>query len=449
MEHTRFTVFGLNPNDVAVLLVVLILSLPTALRWSKRLIWLIVPLETLLVALLVGTGSRGGVLALGCGLIFSLVMFYRQGRSLGWRSWMAVVLIVSLGLGAGLSVFPKGSRLGRVDLSPDASAGRRLQVWSTVPAMLTAAPMGWGYGQSAEAYEQWFEPVGVEVSFQHLLSSHLTWLVEVSWPLRWLYLFLWMGAIVLLLPSRRFGFPVWGLAVWTAFLVALWYNAAGKWWNWPLPVLWLMVALVARFQQKSFPRLRAWVSFALLAGIAVGIPFLFHALSQPKIPVKALDAGNIVLIGSGKPTVALLSPSKDVFGDFYGQEIRKNWSPASGTVVVIQKPDAQANCYLTDCRLYVVSGEDETAFSRWESILTPSFSAKLVLVNCRVQPDGWTKVFRRVVYCHGEFYGDPNYDDWKSLGANNPAVSIKDLLREETYVADWWPVVDEALSTYP
>jgi hypothetical protein len=67
LEHTRFTIFGLNPNDIATFIVVLILSVPVLLRWSKHWIWFVWPIETALIALLVGTGSRGGIVALICG----------------------------------------------------------------------------------------------------------------------------------------------------------------------------------------------------------------------------------------------------------------------------------------------------------------------------------------------------------------------------------------------
>ena len=130
LEQTRFTVLGLNPNDVATFIVVLILSLPILLKWSKHWVWFVWPVETILFALLVGTGSRGGVLALICGWIVSLILCWRMGSILrGWRTWTSIVLALLLGIGAGLTAFPKGFRLGTVDVSPEASAGRRLEVW--------------------------------------------------------------------------------------------------------------------------------------------------------------------------------------------------------------------------------------------------------------------------------------------------------------------------------
>jgi len=315
--------------------------------------------------------------------------------------------------------------------------------------MLAAAPNGWGSGNSAEAYEQWFEPVGEDVALRHLLSSHLTWLVEFGWPLRWLYLFLWMAVIALMFPGQTFNFPIWGIAVWTAFMVALFYNAAGEWWNWPLPVLWLIAALAFRFRKRTFPGIYYWIFSALVSGILAGLPFVVFGLKPSEQQVRGCDGGNVVLIGVGKPTVAILGPSKEVLGTFYGQEIRKELSKVAqgaDSVVVMARPNSKVNNYLADCRIYVISGADNTALKEWELLFTPKSKSNLLLINCRVEPDDWIRAFGRVVYCHGEFYGDPFYSEWHDFSTTNPAVSVKDIPRHAAYIADWWPLLDDSPS---
>jgi hypothetical protein len=258
-----------------------------------------------------------------------------------------------------------------------------------------------------------------------------------------------MTAMALLIPNRNFNFSVWGVAVWTAFFVALFYNAAGQWWNWPLPVLWLMAALILRCRQKTFPAGRYWMMSALVSGILVGLPFVLLGLRASEASVRTWDGGNIVLIGEGKPAVAILGPSKDVLGDFYGQEIRKEWIKAGrndGSIIIVGQPDATASRYLADCHLYVISGGDETALKNWESLFTPKSESKLLLINCRMPADDWIKAFSQVAYCHGEFYGDPHYNEWKDFSTANPAVSVKDIPEQETYIADWWPLLAEAAS---
>jgi len=446
LEQTRFTVLGLNPNDVATFLVVLALSLPVLLQWSKRWIWLVGPVEMLLITLLVGTGSRGGVLALIGGCLAWAYLSWRLGAwPKSWKPWFAMGLILLLGTTAGLTAFPKGFRLGTIDLSPEASAGRRLEVWSRVPAMLAAAPNGWGQGQSAEAYAQWFEPVGEAVQLRHLLSSHLTWMVEGGWRFRWLYLFFWLAAFTLLVPSSKFTFSPWGAAAWTAFLIALFYNAAGKWWNWPLPSLWLVVALILRWKQEALPSRRCWLRAALASFILVLMPFIISDITSSALPIHASDSGNIVLIGKGDPTVAILGPDKNVLGNFYGQEIRKEWPGPrlnEGSVVIVAKPDPMAAAYLKKCHCYVVSGEDVATFDKWKAMLAPDPNSKLLLINCRIEPGDWLKEFAGVTYCRGEFYGDPYFDEWREFSAAHPVVTTKDIPLCEAYIAAWWSLLD-------
>jgi hypothetical protein len=429
---------------VATFIVVVILSLPILLKWSRHFLWLALPIGAVLIALLVGTGSRGGVLALVCGLLVGIIVGSRSGwRPNDWKTGAVVGLMVVLGVGAGLFIFPKGFRLGAIDISPEASAGRRLEVWSAVPAMVAAAPGGWGAGNAAEAYEQWFEPIGETVALKHLLSSHLTWLVEFDWPLRWLYLLFWIAAILIVLPDQRFRFPVWGVAVWTAFMVALFYNAAGKWWNWPLPSLWLLCAIIFRWRQRTFPTARYWIAPVLIAGLIVELPFAIALLHPPGIPVHSLDDGNVVVVGTGSPTTAILGPSKDVLGDFYGQEIRQKGSK-NGATVVVSRPDDVAARYVADCRLFVVSGGDEMALSKWRSVFPSSSKAVLVLINCRVPVDDSVRNFKQTVYCQGAFYGNPHLEEWKARSAIDPTVIVKEIPGQEAYISDWWPLLSVA-----
>jgi hypothetical protein len=103
LEQTRFTVFGLNPNDVAAFIVVLILSLPILFKWSKHWFYFVWSAETLLIALLLGSGSRGGVLALICGSIAALILCWRMGSwPKGWRTWTSIALALVLGIIGGL-----------------------------------------------------------------------------------------------------------------------------------------------------------------------------------------------------------------------------------------------------------------------------------------------------------------------------------------------------------
>jgi hypothetical protein len=145
--------------------------------------------------------------------------------------------------------------------------------------------------------------------------------------------------------------------------------------------------------------------------------------------------------------MAILGPNKDVLGNFYGQEVRKEWSKGdqgAGSIIVVTEPDASVINYLADCRLYVISGLDEDAFKKWESIFTPKYESKLLLINCQVEPDDWIKMFGQVIYCRGEFYGDAFYNEWKDFSASHPGALLQDVPQSEAYIADWWPLVTKA-----
>ena len=445
LAENRFTIGGLNPNDVAVFIVVVMLSLPALLHWSKRWFWAVASIETLLVGLLVGTGSRGGVLALLIGGLAALVVAWLNAQSsLSRKTWFIIAMAVLVGGVGGLVVFPKSYRLGSFDVSPEASAGRRLEVWSKVPAMLASNPGGWGIGKSAEAYEQWFEPVGVDVDLKHLLSSHLTWLTEIGWPLRWLYLFFWMAAITLLMPSSRFRFPPWVMAAWIALFVGLFYNAAGKWWNWPLPFLLLFAALIWRARQKAPPSARSLLWCAGISTFLVILPFGISWIGKTNPKIAGENGLKMVTVGEGSPRVAIFGPSHGVLGAFYGQEIRRQWRKPDrgGALVVIAEPDAVTIRHLEKCRLYLFSGIDQAALDGWKRQIKPDPKVKLILINCRVEPDDWTKAFGGVLYVHGAFYGDPFYNLWKELSMENSSVLVKDIPGHEAYIPSWGDFLD-------
>jgi len=68
--------------------------------------------------------------------------------------------------------------------------------------MMVAAPEGWGAGEAANAWQNWFEPVGGTENLRHLLGSHATWLAEWPWPGRIAYVFGWAAIVVWALPKQ-------------------------------------------------------------------------------------------------------------------------------------------------------------------------------------------------------------------------------------------------------
>lgn len=161
-------------------------------------------------ALIVLTASRGGLVALAAGflVLWAVSGFLRPKVWQGFALAGALVLLVAF------------SALGRMgervaESSPeDGSITSRVAIFRAVPAMLTAAPQGWGVGQSAVAYQNWFQAPEDLRTYKHLLSTHATWMVERGWGFRFVYLLGW--GVVLVLCGKV---PA-ALAVWVVFGVA-------------------------------------------------------------------------------------------------------------------------------------------------------------------------------------------------------------------------------------
>lgn len=104
---------------------------------------------------IVGTGSRGGSLALGASLIFYLVFLSK--KKLAGLSVIAAVLL-------GVFLIAPGSYFDRMKTvatyEEDSSAQSRLMLWGYAFDMAVDFPLGVGAGNFASAYGRYYAPVG-------------------------------------------------------------------------------------------------------------------------------------------------------------------------------------------------------------------------------------------------------------------------------------------------
>ncbi len=132
-----------------------------------------------LLAALLRTHSRGGVIALGAGLLVFLGFVV-----LKLRSRQAVVLAVGvLVLVGGAGLLAGGQTIERFAAAPagDVSAGLRLEIWSAALGMWWAAPLfGHGLGSFASVFPMYQPAILVEMVAQHPESSWLQWLCELG-----------------------------------------------------------------------------------------------------------------------------------------------------------------------------------------------------------------------------------------------------------------------------
>jgi len=301
--------FG-NPNVAGALFAVLIFAvffLPAEKRWARAVQFLG---AALFFAALLLTASRGALIALAVG---SFTAWIIAGRPKPRWSLLLLGCVAAMIL---VAVF--GGRLSQrmQTLSPDeGSTASRITIYQSIPAMIVAAPGGWGLGNAAHAFENWFQPIEETTSFKNLLSTHGTWMVERGWLFSVFYLLVW--SLALLLAWARpaaFGLLVtWGTC-------AAWSHLGGAWWMWTAPLLAVGVSLHARYRRKIWPTRSTYACVLLL-------PILFLLTSLVVMTWRAgrdriFNDGSVVWVGGKSPTLWFLQPDFSVMGRTYGKKLR-------------------------------------------------------------------------------------------------------------------------------
>ena len=136
-----------NPNKTAALIAELMVAvwlLAYARKWG---FWVTLGFFVVLGGCLIHTFSRGGLLAAFAGLI-TLIAFIP-------RPW-PLPRIMTIGV-SGLAILAFAiylnahERYGQGVIEEDRSIINRAELWRATPAMMVAAPGGWGIGNSGKA----------------------------------------------------------------------------------------------------------------------------------------------------------------------------------------------------------------------------------------------------------------------------------------------------------
>lgn len=142
----RITAFGQNANFSAIMLsggLVTLLGLTYGRPGTSRLVRLAAwPIGGLIVAAIMETGSRGGLIALAAGL---LALAFTAGGNLKVRIRNAVVVLLTMGL-LGYSAFTATVMKNRLEATAETGtmAGRE-QLWPSLVDMFQEKPLlGWG-----------------------------------------------------------------------------------------------------------------------------------------------------------------------------------------------------------------------------------------------------------------------------------------------------------------
>jgi len=412
-----------NPNKTGALIAILMIAswgLVSVRRWGFGTA---LSLFTVLGICLVHTFSRGGVIAACAGIG---ILLWRLPKP--WPMSRIVAMAAAFWMIIGASIYLEAyDRYGQGIAQTDHSITNRLDIWKTAPRMMVDAPKGWGWGNSGHAYMEWYQPIDRSEEYRTLVSSHVTWLVEFGWPLRFFYLLGWGSALLLCWPGKNTllnGIP---LGIWVAFLVgALFSSVAESPWLWLAPIGALSLAIWRRNQVAEWPSTSGWTTVGLISLLIAGsLAAIGKVESGPQISgsSKAVRMGT----ENAKTTPWVLINSA-VMGNFYGKTLRAALEDLPSIGVAL---DADELPSLKD-RTIVLGGHlDAQAVNQLK--LNSIRDAKAILLNPDFSPRELDLDPKKVAVSFGEFSQSSWIEDWK-IFLGHPPVRMEGV---GDFIPDW------------
>ena len=305
-----------SPNKAAVLLGCLVLVFAvTAFRARRRLLAISLGVASGLTCCgLILTYSRGGLVAFSSGLLVVLGTFRRR--------LLKFLPLVLLSVGVALAAVVFCGREKVLALTDDASVGNRLEIWRVAHRMMAdSALSGWGLGNAGEAYMGWYQPLRSHERYRTLVSSHLTWMVELGLGGRMAYCAGWLLMLGLCLRRWRQKADPQPLSVWLAFGIAAAFSSVAE-----SPVLWLVPVAVAipvvwdfvrdfgrRDCQGLFAAAIVWGALLSLCPIWLG---------GGSGAVKVSPMGDTLFYGKGRQETWIVRDLSVMGGSAYGRALR-------------------------------------------------------------------------------------------------------------------------------
>jgi hypothetical protein len=408
-----------NPNKTGALIAILMVAVWFLVLWRRGGFWVALALFTGLGICLIHTMSRGAVIALFAGLIPLIMAAPRP-----WGRGKVVGVVVAVWVIVGASLYLNaGERLGQGIVQEDRSITNRFMVWKTAPQMMVDAPSGWGISNSGSAYMQWYQPLSSHESYRTLVNSHLTWLVELGWPLRVAYLFGWGAVLLLCWPggvSRWLAIP---LGVWITFLVAAAFSSVAESpWIWIVPGASLIAVLGYRIRCKVWLAGKLWL-------IPIGVSLLICgvlALIGARHPSMVHKQSGGIICGEGKPQIWILADSK-VMGTQWGRTLRKlsQKSPICLGVVLDggRRPSLKGE--------HLVIAGSPLPVGKLAEVMAEAGMVTLVNPRFRPQEVGFDPARMNVELVVGEFSDSPAVAVWKEKLPGKILPGVGD------YLPDW------------
>ena len=310
-----------NPNKAGLLfaeIALAALALVLMRPWWARILGGLLALGAF--GCMLASSSRGAFLAFLCGL--GLMALTRLRTLFNWRrlALLAAAVVVAAGC---LFASGQGERLVKNLFNEGQTEQSRLTVWKQVPSMIVDAPGGWGWGQSARSYIDWYQEKN-NCLLKDMISGHLTFLVETGWVARFGYLLVWGLFLLAALRMAHRGRSPIPLGIAGAFAVAACFNPVISVWElWLIPVA-AMVAVGADFRRWSW-KSNVWTAgfAAFCALLVLGGVVAYRAWDKPAMVVHKTSTGTVL---NGKSAAVYLAEDDYVLHGGYwwlfGNELR-------------------------------------------------------------------------------------------------------------------------------
>lgn len=304
--------FG-NPNKTAALIATLMVATWIFSYLKRSRYYVSLAVCTALGVCLIFTFSRGGILAAAVGLL-CLAINVRQpiSRQKLLITLTCVAMILSVGIY--LQVY---HRFQQGLSGSDASVLNRLIIWSNWPRMMYDSPTGWGLHNAVQAYSNWYQPLDQSERYRTLVNSHLMWLVELGWPFRFVYIFLWLTIFSICIPSKHARWFSVPLGIWAAFATASLFSAVAESATlWILPLVSLASVVHHRFRRHiPIPSLTWTAVFSV--SILCCFTFFYFGYNDRRI------SGSSTNIIVGKNPHTWITTDSDSLGEFPGKALRR------------------------------------------------------------------------------------------------------------------------------
>ncbi len=418
-----------NPNTTAALIATLMVGIWILAYLKPWGFWIALTGFVGLGICLVHTFSRGGMAALLVGCL-PLLAFLKMPWS---RTRLIAVVIGFWAIIGAAFFFEAHLRYGQGIASEDRSISNRLLIWNAVPQMIVDSPNGWGIGNAANAFVQWYQPIDRGETYLHLVNSHLTWLVEFGWLLRVLYIFGWLAVFLICLPSWQNRWLSVPFGVWLAFFTASIFSAvAESIWLWILPAVLLSAVVAYRTTKRRwFP----WTWVLVPAGMTILLCLSVFGLATGS----SIASGSSTQVVFGKPSptyVALYD--KTTMGTLYGKTLRQNSDHLSDSGISLvfdskfMPDDLKGKTLVLGAEL--PSGGEE------KLLKTAQTADALILLSPRYFPEQLPIASPNVTVSFGDFSQSPAIQSWMQVAQVRQKSGMGD------FFPDWPKMLTEDLN---